>query len=371
MKKRGTVMAEEKNDSEITPRTIVSSMVRPKGKYTLSVGDVLGAYTIRKPLGRGGMGEVYLALHTNLNVLRAVKILPPDESGHTGGKYGKRFLQEARMVISLEHPNIISVYDADFDPVHHVYYMVMEFVDGGSVRSALRTQGPYPERKALLIAMKTAEALSAAEKRQLVHRDIKPDNIMIKRNGSVKVGDFGIAKTGYAESGWSENTEKVSMTGTPAYMSPEQVMNPDTVDGRADIYSLGVTLYEMLTGVKPYSGQETVDVLKLSMKSSVPDPRDKNPNISKAAAELVMRMMQKKREKRPENADALVEEIRGLLENEQDRSEDSEQRPGVSGVLAAGMFPLRRWTDWLSERVQNHWLLTGVTAGIVFFLLTA
>jgi serine/threonine-protein kinase len=149
-------------DEDITPMTVVSTTVRPTGKYSLKEGDLLGSYRIRKPLGKGGMGEVYLALHTKLNVLRAIKILPARYCS-ADKKFGERFLQEARMAIQLDHPNVISVYDAEFDEKKDIYYSVMEYVDGGTVRNAIRSLGSYMERQALMIVLKVSEALIAAD----------------------------------------------------------------------------------------------------------------------------------------------------------------------------------------------------------------
>ena len=152
-------MSDETNNStnlsedDITPMTIVSTMVRPSGKYSLNEGDMLGSYRIRKPLGRGGMGEVYLALHTKLNVLRAIKILPARFCA-ADKNYGERFLQEARMAIQMEHPNVINVYDAEYDEKREIYYSVMEYVDGGTVRNSIRSLGTYMEKQALMIIMK-------------------------------------------------------------------------------------------------------------------------------------------------------------------------------------------------------------------------
>lgn len=354
------------NDPDITPMTVVSTMVRPSGRYSLNEGDLLGSYRIRKPLGKGGMGEVYLALHTKLNVLRAIKILPARYCT-ADKKFGERFLQEARMAIQLDHPNVISVFDAEFDEKKDIYYSVMEYVDGGTVRNSIRSLGSYMERQALMIVLKVSEALIAAEKASLVHRDIKPDNIMLTRNGVVKLADLGIAKTAF-NTGGDQKKDKTSLTGTPAYMSPEQTLDPNTVDIRADIYSLGVTLFEMLTGTKPYSGSETVDIVKKVMESPVPDPRKRNPQITKACSALIMRMMAKNKNDRHPNAEALNRDIKALLS-------------GKTGILSAetkmlesnaeGKQSSRKFIQSLNTFVSNHWFLAGVTAGITFFILTA
>ena len=271
------------------------------------------------------------------------------------------------MAIQLDHPNVIAVYDAEFDEKKDIYYSVMEYVDGGTVRSAIRSLGTYVERQALMIVLKVSEALVAAEKANLVHRDIKPDNIMLTRNGVVKLADLGIAKTSFS-SPHERTREKTSLTGTPAYMSPEQTMDPNSVDIRADIYSLGVTLFEMLTGAKPYTGTETVDIVKKVIEEPVPDPRKRNPQISKACSALVMRMMAKKKEDRHPDAETLNRDIKALLS-------------GNTGILSAENRMVENNTPQEGRMSQfkkkssalcrNHWFLAGVTAGVTFFILTA
>lgn len=355
------------DDSDITPMTVVSTMVRPSGKYSLKEGDLLGSYRIRKPLGKGGMGEVYLALHCKLNVLRAVKILPARYCS-ADKKFGERFLQEARMAIQLDHPNVIAVYDAEFDEKKDIYYSVMEYVDGGTVRNAIRSLGSYMERQALMIILKVSEALIAAEKVNLVHRDIKPDNIMLTRNGVVKLADLGIAKTSY-NSGMEQKKEKISLTGTPAYMSPEQTLDPNAVDIRADIYSLGVTLFEMLTGTKPYTGSETVDIVKQVMESPVPDPRKRNPQISKSCSALVMRMMAKDKNARHPDAETLNRDIKALLSGKTGiLSAETQMLENSSGAEEKRTGRLR---SFFKNLIHNHWFLAGLTAGVTFFVLTA
>ncbi len=364
-------MNEETNNStnmseeDITPMTIVSTMVRPSGKYSLNEGDMLGSYRIRKPLGRGGMGEVYLALHTKLNVLRAIKILPARFCA-ADKNYGERFLQEARMAIQMEHPNVINVYDAEYDEKREIYYSVMEYVDGGTVRNSIRSLGTYMEKQALMIIMKVSEALIAAEKANLVHRDIKPDNIMLTRNGVVKLADLGIAKTNFNNPA-AKVKDKTQLTGTPAYMSPEQATDPNSVDIRADIYSLGVTLFEMLTGTKPYTG-ETVDIIRQVLHDPVPDPRKLNPQITKTCAALIMRMMAKKRDDRHPDAESLNRDLKALLSGNISMiaAEKSMTRKENQLIQGEWYTKLRAQAEVL---VKNHWFLCGVTAGATFFVL--
>ncbi len=350
-----------KNDTEdITPMTIVSTMVRPTGAYSLKEGDMLGSYRIRKPLGRGGMGEVYLAFHTKLNVLRAIKILPARICS-ADKNYGERFLQEARSAIQMEHPNVIAVYDAEYDEKREIYYSVMEYVDGGTVRTALRSMGAYAEKQAMMIVLKVTEALMAAEKVGLVHRDIKPDNIMLTRNGVVKLADLGIAKTASDE---QNGRDKTSITGTPAYMSPEQATDPNKVDSRADIYSLGVTFYEMLTGTKPYRGDKTVDILKQVFNEPVPDPRKANPQISKVCGKLIMQMMSKNRDDRPAGAEVLNRDLKAILSGNMSILQAENKLESTTSAVQ------KKASNTGGSFVKNHWFFAGITAGVTFFVLS-
>ena len=280
-------------------------------RYTLPRSAMIGSYLIEKPLGHGGMGEVYLARHTKLDIYRAIKILLP-KVAVKNPMFAKCFMQEARLAIKLQHPNIVNVMDADYDANYGIYYIVMEYVDGGTVRSTLKKSGAYSEKATLETALKVGEALTVADNMKIVHRDIKPDNIMIAADNSVKLADLGIAKSpSDALDEHIASTE--SLVGTPAYVSPEQAGNAQSVDCRADIYSLGVTLYEMLTAEKPYKGKSTLEILEQVFNADIPDIREKNGNVSDETALLIRRMMAKDRTARPRNWSALCDEVSGIM----------------------------------------------------------
>src|SRR5689334_9098259 len=197
-------------------------------------------------LGRGGMGVVYKARQPKLNRLVALKILPREREQDL--RFAERFLREAQALARLNHPNIVTVYD--FGEAGGLYYLLMEFVDGMNLRELLRARPMLPA-EALTIVPRICEALQYAHEQGIVHRDIKPENILLDKQGRVKIADFGIAKI------LGEQQPEVPLTGaqqtigTPHYMAPEQVEKPASVDHRADIYSLGVVFYEMLTGELP------------------------------------------------------------------------------------------------------------------------
>ncbi|MBQ9502631.1 MAG: protein kinase, partial [Lentisphaeria bacterium] len=271
-------------------------------------GDRLDRYTVIKKLGQGGMGSVYLVRHETLGVFRAAKVLSAELYAR-GGEFVKRFLQEARLACSISHPNIVNVLDVGEDPGRGLCYIIMEYVDGGTIRNVLRVIPRLGEVHALAVTEAVAEALRAAAEQKIVHRDIKPDNIMLTRRGDVKLADLGIAKNVDED---VQLTRSHVMMGTPAYLAPEQARDARSVDVRADIYSLGATLYEMLTGSIPYPGGSAYDILSKMASSPVPDPRGIVPEISPQTAHLVMRMLAKQMKQRPSGADELLNEIRAL-----------------------------------------------------------
>ena len=274
----------------------------------LQPGDRIDRYIIVRKLGQGGMGSVYLVRHETLGVFRAAKIL----SGalyERGGEFVKRFIQEAKMACSISHPNIVNVLDVGDESDSGLCYIIMEYVDGGTVRNVLHTIPRLSEIHALIIAEAVAEALKAAAEQKIVHRDIKPDNVMLTRRGEVKLADLGIAKNTEDN---VQLTKSHIMMGTPAYLAPEQAQDAHSVDVRADIYSLGATLYEMLTGEIPYPGKSTYDILTKLVSDPVPDPRARVDSISPQTARLVMKMLSKQAKQRQHSAAELLKEIRTL-----------------------------------------------------------
>ncbi len=274
----------------------------------LQPGDRIDRYIIVRKLGQGGMGSVYLVRHETLGVFRAAKVL----SGalyKRGGEFVKRFIQEAKMACSISHPNIVNVLDVGDESDSGLCYIIMEYVDGGTVRNVLHTIPRLSEIHAVIIAEAVAEALKAVAEQKIVHRDIKPDNVMLTRRGEVKLADLGIAKS------TDENvqlTKSHIMMGTPAYLAPEQAQDAHSVDVRADIYSLGATLYEMLTGEIPYPGKSTYDILTKLVSDPVPDPRSLVDSISPQTAHLVMKMLSKQAKQRQHSAAELLKEIHAL-----------------------------------------------------------
>ncbi len=293
-------MLQEEPPESVPPRSGAGDEMEP--------GDAIDRYAVVKKLGQGGMGSVYLIRHETLGVFRAAKILAADLYGK-GGEFTKRFVQEAQMACAISNPNIVNVLDVCDDTERHFCYIVMEYVDGGTLRDLLRSIPRLNEVHAIAIAGAVAEALQAAAAQNIVHRDIKPDNIMFTRRGEIKLADLGIARS------CDDNvqlTRTHAMMGTPAYLAPEQAQDAHSVDARADIYSLGATLYEMLTGQIPYPGKNTYDILTKLSSDPVPDPRSVIDSISGATARLVMKMLAKQPWARHQSAAELLRDIRSL-----------------------------------------------------------
>jgi serine/threonine protein kinase len=243
-------------------------------------------------LGRGGMGVVYKARQPRLNRLVALKILARDQEQN--GKFAERFTREAQALARLSHPNIVAVHD--FGEAGGHFYLVMEYVDGVNLRQLLQAGKMQPEQ-ALAIVPKICDALQYAHSEGIVHRDIKPENILLDKQGRVKIADFGIAKMLGGAAGQPALTGAKDVVGTPHYMAPEQVEKPATVDHRADIYSLGVVFYEMLTGELPLG------------KFAPPSSCARSMQIDVRLDEVVLRALEKKPERRYQQASQVKQEV--------------------------------------------------------------
>ncbi|MBO5689436.1 MAG: protein kinase [Lentisphaeria bacterium] len=355
-----------------------SQQARKRVRYVLPKGCIIGgSYCIEKPLGHGGMGEVYLARHMKLDIYRAIKILLP-KIAVKNPMFATRFMREAKLAIQLQHPNIINVMDADYDERLSIYYIVMEYVDGGTVRNLIRKNGPMDEREVLKIVLRVGEALAVGEERKIVHRDIKPDNIMLTRENVVKLADLGIAKDAADSAGDSLETAPEVLIGTPAYVSPEQAKDAQRVDSRADIYSLGVSMYEMLTGEKPYKGKSTVEILQQLFSAPVPEVRPKCPAVSRKVSDLVYRMMAKEKEKRPRNwkifcrevAKLLGEEaVSGVNETATTSVEDLKGLLAGKGGIVLGGEENKPFIDWKKIKKIAKYSVVGVLGFVLCFLL--
>lgn len=273
-------------------------------------GDVFRGYTVVRLLGSGGLGEVYLVRHEMLDVLYALKVLHPDVA-ERNPEYVRRFLREAKLSTRIRHINLVGVHDCGRDAEKNLYYLVMDYVEGGTLRNALAFCGRFEPAKAADVIFQLAGALEAARPFHMVHRDIKPENIMLQPDGTVKLVDLGIAK---ADSlGDSIQTKTNTVFGTPMYVAPEQAMNAADVDERADIYSLGIVFFEMLTGQPPYRGGAGQQLfLQVLSDDPLPDVRTVVPDMPASVSVLVDRMCRKKREERIGSCSELKGELTRL-----------------------------------------------------------
>ena len=263
---------------------------------TFNQGDRLNGFVVERLLGRGGIGAVYLVRHEVLDTPFALKVLDP-KMAKGKPEYVKRFVREAKLASKIRHPNLVAVHDAGFDKGRGVYYLVMDYVKGSTLRQAIALGGAMQDKEAVRIISCVASALDAAQGFGLVHRDIKPENIMLMQDGTVKLIDLGVAKV--TRDIDSLKTMENTVFGTPAYMSPEQATDSSTVDVRSDIYSLGVVFFEMLCGRSPYESRTTERIVQeLLAEKPIPDVRVFNPNVSPKISAVLLLMCAKKVEDR-------------------------------------------------------------------------
>ena len=273
-------------------------------------GDKFRGYVVERLLGNGSLGAVYLVRHEVLDTVYALKALFPDVAKENAD-YVKRFLREAKIATRIRHPNLVAVYDCGYDEPRGLYYIVMDYVSGGDLRQALAFAGRFAPDRAVEVVLQVASALDAAQEYHVVHRDIKPENIMIQPDGTVKLVDLGIAKADGLRD--SLCTEAESVFGTPAYVAPEQAVDASAVDVRADIYSLGVVLFEMIAGRVPYDGPNAPQILVQTLSTEpFPDIRDINPDVKPELAIIIRRMCVKERDRRIASPAALIEEFKKI-----------------------------------------------------------
>ncbi|RME04610.1 MAG: serine/threonine protein kinase [Planctomycetota bacterium] len=298
----------------------VGSIITEPGPTKPASKSPIEGYEILEKLGQGAMGVIYKARHLKLQRIVALKVLLPEFANDE--EFIKRFFREARAAITLHHPNIIQGYHVDKS--NGFYYFAMEFIEGGTVKERLEKLGVLTEEEATNIVIQICQALEHAQEHGIVHRDIKPDNIMIAKDGTAKLCDLGIAKEINQE---GSLTQTGIALGTPYYISPEQAMGEKKIDIRSDIYSLGATFYHMITGKVPYDGDTSAVIMTKHISEEPPDPRHVNPTISDNVAEVILKMMAKEREYRYQTPTEVIEDLK------QDSSKDTPRFSSVSSVL--------------------------------------
>jgi len=261
------------------------------------IDKYIDSYLIVGFIGEGGMGRVYKALHQHLDRIVAIKILPPHLSHDQ--KYKSRFKKEARAAARLNHPSIVQIYD--FNDCDGMSYMVMEYVDGLNLKQLLEKEGILHTNDAINLMIQACHALAHAHEAGVIHRDIKPDNFILSDLGFLKMTDLGLAKIGLLGDPHSLGmTQTGAPLGTPYYISPEQVQS-DPVDHRTDIYSLGATFFHMLTGRPPYDGKSSPLIMAKHLNETPPDPATLNPDIDPVMAVILLNMMEKSADDRPQS----------------------------------------------------------------------
>ncbi len=267
---------------------------------------MVGGYEILSKIGQGGMAAVFEARQVATDRVVALKVLTPRLAKNE--EFVARFMREAQMASRLEHPNIVRAVDVGRAGIY--YYFAMEFVRGRNLGDILK-DGRMDQRRALEIARDVARALACAHEAGLVHRDVKPTNILVTADGTVKLADLGLARETVRQN--PAITQAGMALGTPFYISPEQVLGKGDLDGRCDIYSLGATLYHLLTGTVPFMGKTGAEVMSMHLTAPTPDPRSANEHLPESVAVIVRRAMARDREARYSTARMLLEDIDSAL----------------------------------------------------------
>lgn len=282
------------NDTRILELLGLESEIQPKLKLPCD----LGQYRLERHAGRGGMGDVYLGLQTNLKRPTAIKLLRPNRSASKSA--AERFKQEMQIIANLNHANLVQAYDGgEFEGR---LYLAMELLDGETLADYVKQRGPVAPRRACQICIRAARGLHHAHTKNSFHRDVKPGNIMLTRDGKVKVLDLGLALVSQHE---GFHKDSISFAGTPEFMSPEQARNASTADARSDIYSLGCTLFFLLTGQSVYPRPKyltVADCIRAHQHEPIPDVRTLNAAVPEELARILQRMLSKDPDSRPQTA---------------------------------------------------------------------
>jgi eukaryotic-like serine/threonine-protein kinase len=329
----------------------------PPSTSSRMIGTVLsGRYRLQAKLGSGGMSTVYLARDTTLDRDVAVKVMHREMSEQADQL--ERFRQEARAVAKLSHPNVVAVIDAGEDGGHP--YIVFEYVEGETLKQRISRIGALDTQEALAYAIEIARGLTVAHARKMVHRDIKPQNVLIDADGRAKLTDFGISRQ--LEQDGMTATGRV--LGTTDYVAPEQAMGRG-VDQRSDIYSLGVVLFEMLVGQVPFHADSQVGVAMKHVNEELPDVQQRRPEISAAAALVVERATAKDPEKRYQDVGEMIDDLSTALEVEAARAGST---TGEATTVLDAVPPAKRK---LSGRGRWSWLAVAALALIGLGTLAA
>jgi serine/threonine protein kinase len=346
-----------------------------------SDGQQIGRYKIRSAIGKGGMGEVFLAEDTELERLIALKILPQDLANDT--ERMRRFVREAKSASALNHPNIITIHE--IGKTNNGHFIATEYIEGETLHSRLKSE-PMNLKSVLDIAIQVTSALDAAHRAGIIHRDIKPENIMIRFDGYVKILDFGIAKliekrnklveAEAATAIKAEGTSPGMIIGTASYMSPEQARGKD-IDARSDIFSFGVVLYEMITGKQPFAGESAIDTIS-SIIHKEPVPLNQLiPEIPRQLQHIVEKSLRKDREERYQTVKDLVVDLKHIkqdlqLQNQLERTASPNREEPKTQILSATTSDAAHTTssaEYVVSEIKSH--KSGFAIGLIVLLLAS
>ncbi|MEL6894647.1 MAG: serine/threonine-protein kinase, partial [Planctomycetota bacterium] len=261
----------------------------------------LGPYVITDWIGQGGMGQVFKAVHKVMGRESAVKVLPLEKSTEESRS---NFLREIRLQAGLDHPYLVRAYDAGVDG--NVHYLVTEYVPGTDLRQLIRSRGPLSEAQSASVIMQAASGLQYAHEQGLVHRDVKPGNILVTPDGRAKVSDVGLAAWSW---GVEDDPRAGKIVGTADYLAPEQIRNPDTIGPISDLYSLGCTLYYAITGKVPYPGGDSMSKCRRHCEETPWHPRKFAPELSEEFVDVIADMMEKDPQRRIQTAAEVAERL--------------------------------------------------------------
>jgi serine/threonine-protein kinase len=376
-----SLLAFEENSDDflnVSPESLAAEMFAEREEQTSLIDREIGHYKIKEFLGKGGMGEVFLADDTKLERLVALKVLPIEVTNDL--ERIKRFVREAKAVSALNHPNIITIYE--IGKTNDTHFIATEYIEGETLHSRL-SSGQMNIKSVLDMAIQTAGALDAAHRTGIVHRDIKPENIMIRPDGFVKILDFGIAKLieRHSESADGKSaavtkglTHEGMIVGTASYMSPEQARGKDT-DTRSDIFSFGVVLYEMLTGKQPFKGESAIDTIS-SIISKEPLPLNQlAPDIPSELNHIVEKSLRKDREERYQTAKDLLIDLKDVrqdleFQNKLERTASPSREESKAQILSetTGNAPhTTSSAEYIVNEIKSHKPI--FTAGLMILLL--
>jgi eukaryotic-like serine/threonine-protein kinase len=327
----------------------------------VKVPESIGKYKISSLIAQGGMGAVYKGVHPTLE--RPVILKKLTLRGNPD--FAERFRREARLLMDFRHDNIVDVYDHFKEGRSH--FIVLEYIDGLSLEQLIRRERYLPNEMALYILYQSCRALKYAHDRGVVHRDIKPANILLSKRGEVKLVDFGIATS--AEDAETGLTREGMTLGSPAYMAPEQFENTRNVDLRADIYSLGVMLYEGVTGKKPFPGGFSADLVAAIQKGKYPPPQRYNPKVNRLVRKIIKKSMHPKRARRFQNLDEVLTLLKRFFEHRLLEPYRLQLQRAVAGKSVEPLTPRRRSrfkTALLT--IPALLVLLGMAGGILYSL---